>query len=65
MKITSTEFSREFSLLLKKHKKTLTHDKSGIYLIDCENIEEVLVKKATVASEDSRNELLFLNKINF
>ena len=60
MEIIQNDFSKELSKLLKKYKKTITADKSGIHIIDCDNIETVVIQKATVASEDYRDTLMFM-----
>ena len=60
MKIIQNDFSKELSKLLKKYKKTITTDKSGIHIVDCDNIEGVIIQKATVASEDYRDTLMFV-----
>jgi len=63
MEIIQNDFSKELSELLRKYKKTMTSDKSGIHIIDCDNIEAVVIKKATVGSEDYRETLWFINII--
>jgi hypothetical protein len=60
MEIIQNDFSKELSELLKKHKKTITADKSGLHVVDCDNIEAVIIQKATVASEDYRDTLIFV-----
>jgi hypothetical protein len=60
MEIIQTDFSRDLTELLKKNKKTITADKQGIHIVDCGNIEAVLIQKATVASEDYRDTLIFV-----
>lgn len=60
MEIIQNDFSKELSELLKKHKKTLTADKTGIHVVDCDNIEAVVIQKSNVASEDYRDTLMFV-----
>ena len=59
MEIIQNDFSKELSELLKKYKKTIIAD-TGIHIIDCDNIEAVVIQKATVASEDCRDTLMFV-----
>jgi hypothetical protein len=60
-KIIQNGFSIELRNLLQKYKKTITADKSGIHLVDSENLADILIKKPTTASEDSRDEIIFVN----
>ena len=62
MKLIETDFTKELSALLVKHKKVLTSDKSGIYIVDWECGVAVMTTESEVASEDSRNFLVFINR---
>jgi hypothetical protein len=63
MKIVQTDFSKELSNLLIKHKKTIQADKGGVYFVDDENLSDVLIIKATLASEDIRDKMILINKL--
>jgi len=63
MEYIRTEFSEELSALLRKHKKILTSDNSGIYIIDDEGISEVIIGRSETASEDSRDKMFCV--VNF
>lgn len=60
MEIIKTEFSKELLRVLQKYKKTLTADKSGIHVIDCDDLRLVGVQKATTPSEEYRDTLVFV-----
>lgn len=57
-----TEFSKELSDLLIKHKKKFTSDKSGIYVVDEPSIAGVIIYIAETASEDIRDKLITVIK---
>ena len=59
MEYIKTEFSRELSELLKKHKKTFDSDKAGIYAVDDEIGTEIFIGRSTSATEDVRDKMLF------
>jgi hypothetical protein len=63
MKYLETEFSRELSELLMKHKKTLTADKSGMYAIDDETGTKVIMGESETASEDDRPKMFFIRGV--
>ena len=63
MRYLETEFSKELSELLMKHKKTFTSDKSGMYAIDDEVGTKVIMGESETASEDSRPKMLFIRGI--
>lgn len=60
MEIIQTEFSKELLRLLRKYKKTLTADKSGIHVIDCDDLRLVGIQNATTPSEEYRGTLIFV-----
>ena len=60
MKYIETDFTKELSVLLKKHKKTFSSDKSGIYILDDEYPPSVITTESETASEDSRSLMLLM-----
>ena len=58
MIIIENDFTKELSSLLKKYKKTLISDKSGIIIVQCETIEKVLIKRP-VSLVESFNDMMF------
>jgi len=60
MKYIETEFSKELSQLLIRHKKILIADKAGIYAIDTDTETYILLTESEVASEDSRQKIILL-----
>ncbi len=63
MEYVKTEFSRELSDLLKKHKKTFDSDKTGIYAIDDEIGTDIIIGRGTDGAEDSRDKIIFVRGI--
>jgi hypothetical protein len=61
MKIIRTDFSKELSNLLLRHKKTIQVDKNGIFIVDDEIGTSVLIGKPETTSEDYRDKLLFVS----
>jgi hypothetical protein len=59
MKIIETEFTKELSSLLAKHKKTFDADKNGIYIVDDPNKTIIYTTESETASEDSRPKMIF------
>jgi len=60
MEYIKTDFSRELSTLLKKHRKTFTSDNKGIYVINDPAFVTILIGRATTATDDSRDQMMFL-----
>ena len=60
MEIIQTDFSKELSQLLRKYSKTLEADKGGIYIVDDKIGTNILIAKATTASEDLRDKIMFI-----
>ena len=60
MKIIQTEFSKELSQLLRKYSKTFETDKGDIYVVDDKIGTDILIAKATTASEDLRDKIMFI-----
>jgi len=61
MELIRNDFSKELSKLLKKYNKKFEADKGGIYIVDDLNGTDILLSKPTVASEDVRDRLMFIN----
>ena len=62
MKYIQTDFSKELSSLLLKHKKIIESDKSGMYVVDTKYETDIIIAEAETASEDYRNKLMFIIK---
>ncbi len=62
-KFIETDFTKELSKLLNKHKKTIESDKSGIYIVDSEAGGSVIISRQTLGSEDSRDKIYFVTDV--
>ena len=64
MNFIETDFSKELSILLNKHKITLESDKLGIYLVQGLNDIQILLSEAEFGSEDPKTRM-YIRNYNF